>query len=63
MQECVANIGPRERRRRLNHGLVWLAAAVALGIVLAGSVLWLRALVFLPLLGAAIGIFQYLEKT
>jgi hypothetical protein len=63
MQECVANIGPRGRQRRLIAGLLWLVLSVPIGFALADDVLWLRALLFLPLLGAAIGIFQYLEKT
>lgn len=63
MQECVANIGPRGRQRRLVVGMLWLALSVPIGLALSDDVPWLRALLFLPLLGAAIGVFQYLEKT
>ena len=63
MQSCIPNIGPRGRRRRLAFGLAALAVAAMVAVLLAGSSGWLRALLFLPLLGAAHGIFQYLEKT
>lgn len=62
---CVPNIGPRERRKRL-----W-AGAVYLGITLAAFVIMMsshtprgyRLLLVLPLWGAGAGLFQYLEKT
>ena len=63
MQPCIPNIGPRGQRRRLAFGLATLVGTAAVAPLLAGSPGWLRALVFLPLLGAAHGIFQYLEKT
>jgi hypothetical protein len=63
MDPCVPNIGPRERARRLTVGLLSLAGAAVLAIVLADSAVWLRAAVLLPLLSAAYGVFQYLEKT
>lgn len=63
MEPCVPNIGPRERARRLAFGLLSLAAAAVLALLLARSPLWERGFVFLPLLGAAYGTFQYLEKT
>jgi hypothetical protein len=63
MEPCVPNIGPRERARRLTFGLLALAGAAVLALLLGRSAVWLRALVFLPLLGAAYGVFQYLEKT
>lgn len=62
---CIANIGPRERSKRLRLGLVMAVAAVAwLGVSL---VLDLpraaRLLVFLPAWMAGLGIFQHREKT
>jgi hypothetical protein len=63
--ECIPNIGPRERRRRLVGGFVFLAIAVCV----AGCLVWFetprswRLLVFLPAWAAAIGFFQVSEKT
>ena len=62
---CIANIGPRERRKRLNAGLVAYAASAALLLVLVvggGARAW--RILLLPLLwGAGLGFFQYREKT
>ena len=63
MEPCVPNIGPRQRARRLTSGLTALCGAAVLAFVLASAAIWLRALVLLPLLAAAYGVFQYLEKT
>jgi len=63
MEPSVPNIGPHERVRRLTFGLLSLAGATVLAILLGRSAIWLRALVLLPLLGAGYGIFQYREKT
>jgi hypothetical protein len=62
---CIANIGPRERRKRLIFGLVSLAASLAIAGALVGTgaaVAW-RAALFLPLMSAGIGIFQWQAKT
>jgi hypothetical protein len=62
---CIANIGPRERRRRLRGGFVALAFA-ALGVVLlwtTGASRGWRALLFVPLLFAALGLLQVRAKT
>ena len=65
MAECVPNIGPRERRRRLVGGFVFLAIVVCV----AGCLIWFEAprpwrlLVFLPAWAAAIGFFQVSEQT
>ena len=65
MVECVPNIGPRERRRRLVGGFVFLAIVVCV----AGCLIWFEAprpwrlLVFLPAWAAAIGFFQVSEQT
>ena len=65
MHACVPNIGPGQQRRRLLLGSASLAAAVALALALAAAdaVLPLRAIVLLPFYGAALGFFQFREKT
>ena len=63
--ECVPNIGPLQRRQRIDIGAVLLAASVAGAVVLfgvGGSRLWRLAL-FFPLLGTALCFFQVREKT
>jgi hypothetical protein len=62
---CIPNIGPRERKRRLIGGVVFLLVAVCVG----GCLIWFNAprpwrlLVFLPAWAAAIGFFQVSAKT
>ncbi len=62
---CIANIGPRERRKRL----IFAAVSLALGVVIAsalvsrGAAVGWRAALFLPLMSAALGFFQWREKT
>ena len=65
MQACIPNIGPKQQRRRLLLGAVSLAAAVAAAAAFAaaGAGIAARALVALPLYGAALGFFQFREKT
>jgi len=62
---CIANIGPRERRKRLTFGLVslGLSAAIAAALVSTGAAVAWRAGVFLPLMAAGLGVFQWREKT
>jgi hypothetical protein len=62
---CVPNIGPRERRKRLYAGFVYLGVAIiALVIMMAtGTSRAYRLLLFLPFWAAGTGVFQYLEKT
>jgi hypothetical protein len=66
MSETVcANIGPRERRRRLVGGFFFLGIAICVGgslIVFDAPRPW-RLLVFLPAWAAAIGFFQVRAKT
>jgi hypothetical protein len=61
----VANLGPRQRLRRLVTGGVALVVAVAVGVVLAktGAPRPWRLVLFVPLWSAALGVFQYLDKT
>ena len=62
---CIPNIGPRERKRRLVGGFIFVAVTVCV----AGCLLWFEAprpwrlLVFLPAWASAIGFFQVSEKT
>lgn len=62
---CIANIGPRERRKRMRFGVALLTVGAALAVflwVLGAHRPWRLAL-FLPLWAGAIGIFQAREKT
>jgi hypothetical protein len=63
--ECIPTLGPRQRRRRLVVGAVALVLAVAAGILLAttGATRAWRLVLFVPLWSAALGFFQYREKT
>lgn len=65
MDACITNIGPAQRRRRLVLGISALvvAAAVAAALAAADAHVLIRALVALPLYGAALGFFQYREST
>jgi hypothetical protein len=62
---CIANIGPRERRKRLVSGLIALGAALLVAAVLlaTGAPRPWRLVLFPALWVAGIGIFQYREKT
>jgi hypothetical protein len=64
-QVCIANIGPRERRRRLMSGIAMLALGISIAAVLVVShvpALW-RLPLFLLFYGGASGVFQWREKT
>ena len=60
-----ANIGPRERRKRLVMGVGALAVGVliALGMIAAGASRAWRIGLFFPLWMGALGFFQAREKT
>lgn len=62
---CIANISPRERRRRLYAGLIQLGIGLAmLAVLLAtGADRWWRLPLFLIFGGAAAGVLQWREKT
>jgi hypothetical protein len=62
---CIANIGPRERRKRVIGGVVMLIVAVALTIALlhAGVARAWRATVFIPLWLSAVGFLQAYHQT
>lgn len=61
----VANIGPRERRKRRLLGIVSLTVAVGVAFVLVtfDAPRWSRLVVFFPLWMAALGLLQAREKT
>jgi hypothetical protein len=65
MEACVPNIGPAQRRRRLvfGTGALVVAAGAALALAAIHASLIIRALVVLPLYGAALGFLQYRERT
>ena len=61
----VVNIGPRERRKRLNAGIVGLSVGLVLAVLLIGlraPAMW-RLLLFFPFLFGALGVFQSRDKT
>jgi hypothetical protein len=62
---ACANIGPRERQRRLIGGSVFLLVALCVGVclILFDAPRPWRLLVFLPAWAAAIGFFQVSAKT
>lgn len=61
----IANIGPRERRKRLRFGVVAFGVSVAIGALLVATDVprvWRLAL-FPPLFVAGLGYFQARDKT
>jgi hypothetical protein len=62
---CIANIGPKERRKRLRFGVITLAvsAVIAAVLIVSGLPAFLRLPLFLPLAAGASGFFQWREKT
>ena len=61
----VANIGPRERRKRRLLGIVSLTVAVGAAVVRVafGAPRWSRLVLFFPLWMAGLGLLQAREKT
>lgn len=62
---CIANIGPRERRRRLFGGVIGLGIgfAAAAALIVAGISPWWRLALVIPFAMGTIGVFQAREKT
>lgn len=62
---CVPNISARERRRRLNFGLVTFGAGLAAlaGLLLLGAAREWRLALWPLFWVAAIGVFQWRDKT
>jgi fatty acid desaturase len=61
----VANIGPRERKRRSRFGLVafGIGVAAAAALIASGASPRWRLALFMPLFAAALGYFQARAKT
>jgi hypothetical protein len=62
---CIANISPRERRKRLISGAVQLAVALLILAVLLATGIdrWWRLALFPLFWAAASGFFQWRDKT
>jgi hypothetical protein len=62
---CIANIGSRERRKRLMFGITALAASVVISFlfVLYGVRPLFRLPLFVPLFAGALGFFQARDRT
>jgi hypothetical protein len=65
VEECIPNIGPEERKKRITFGSVLMAvgAAAAIYLVTSGAHRPLRLLVMFPFWMGAIGLFQARDKT
>ena len=63
--QCIVNIGPAERRKRLISGIVMSAISLAVltGLLASGANHVWRLFLFLPFVAAAIGFFQWHDKT
>jgi hypothetical protein len=62
---CIANMGPRERRKRLVSGISALAASVVISFlfVFYGVRPVFRLPLFIPLFVGALGFFQARDRT
>ncbi len=62
---CIPNISTRERRKRLTGGVVTFVVALGvLAVLMAiGASPWWRLVLFPLLWGAAVGFFQWRDKT
>jgi hypothetical protein len=62
---CIANIGPRERRKRLSFGITMLAASIVISFlfVFYGVRPVFRLILFVPLFVGALGFFQARDRT
>jgi hypothetical protein len=62
---CIPNISTPERRMRLRSGIFgFVFALVVLAILMVtGASHWWRLALFLPFAGAAVGFFQWQDKT
>jgi hypothetical protein len=61
----IANIGPRERRKRLIFGIAAIAVSLVISFlfVLTGVPQLLRLTLFIPLFAGALGFYQSRDKT
>jgi hypothetical protein len=62
---CIANIGPRERRKRLVGGILGITGATIIAVIMfaRGTPRAWRAILFLPLWVGALGFTQAREHT
>lgn len=62
---CLANIGPKERRKRMTFGVIAFGASLLMlaALVATGQSRWLRVLLVLPFTMAGLGYFQARDKT
>jgi hypothetical protein len=62
---CVANIGPKERRKRLIFGVALLAlGGIAAAALITSSAAWFWSVaLFLPIWVGALGLFQATGQT
>jgi hypothetical protein len=62
---CIANIGARERRKRLMFGITALAASIVISFlfVFYGVRPLFRLPLFVPLFAGALGFFQARDRT
>lgn len=62
---CIANIGPRERRKRMRFGVALMVVGAGLTALMVGIGVdrLLRLLLFLPFWAGAVGVLQARERT
>jgi hypothetical protein len=62
---CVANISPQERRKRLVAGVIQIVVGFAIlaALIATGADRWWRLPLGLVFWGAAVGLFQWRDKT
>jgi hypothetical protein len=64
-ESCIANIGPRERQKRLVFGVtaLFLSLVISAIFVIEGvRPIW-RLVLFVPLFAGALGFFQARDRT
>ena len=64
-ESCIANIGPRERQKRLVFGVIALFLSVvisAIFVIEGVPPIW-RLVLFVPLFAGALGFFQARDRT
>lgn len=64
-ESCIANIGARERRKRLVFGVVALSLSVVISAIFVAQgvrPVW-RLSLFVPLFAGALGFFQSRDRT
>ena len=64
-ESCIANIGPRERQKRLVFGVaaLFLSVVISAVFVIEGvRPIW-RLMLFVPLFAGALGFFQARDRT